>query len=530
MARRIIRTTLVVVGTAYSSTPLCDSNQFDWPIVIGHRGGAGSKFRQSSLKGYEHIVKHNGANYLECDLTVTADHVLICSHEPEILSATDITTLNSKLRRSILSNDRLTNEELDPLIDWTKTNNSHDQIKPSLLPNVRRATSWYLTDLNWTGQVEHMSAPCPYNNSRTTSIPLNADNIDSLPQLCPHIEPQRLATLEELWSLVNYRNTNNLTIHHQSRYPVKQFLSQNSTTPAQTYSNTARPPLMGLYLEIKHQTWHKSRRNLDLLNSLFIFLQERAIADSDPLRLPFPVYIQSFELSDLIRLRQMIGGSIEDKRRHGSNICLVGLGGAMRDLFKLPRNCCGKLTAASTTGAYSSALSDRSDRSVAEMSLAVELNDNNIIGSGRALRLITLKRSINDSLTEPAGWRRSDICSGPTLHDSLSGPKITAADLFHSVTADLAQDGLNPVIDPGCYMDAIGLHLEFVQNNPHVIEELSIGGIANGIPVHLWTVRSQQSLENALSLGASGVITDFAIRDKLFIEKSWTATGRMAAI
>lgn len=57
-------------------------------IVIGHRGAAGYR-PEHTLASYELAVRL-GADFLEPDLVVTNDGVLVCRHEPEIGGTTDV--------------------------------------------------------------------------------------------------------------------------------------------------------------------------------------------------------------------------------------------------------------------------------------------------------------------------------------------------------------------------------------------------------------------------------------------------------
>lgn len=57
-------------------------------IVIGHRGAAGYR-PEHTLASYE-LAARLGADFMEPDLVVTSDGVLVCRHEPEIGSTTDV--------------------------------------------------------------------------------------------------------------------------------------------------------------------------------------------------------------------------------------------------------------------------------------------------------------------------------------------------------------------------------------------------------------------------------------------------------
>jgi glycerophosphoryl diester phosphodiesterase len=58
------------------------------PIVIGHRGASG--YRPEHTLGSYELAARLGADYLEPDLVMTKDGVLVCRHEPEIGGTTDV--------------------------------------------------------------------------------------------------------------------------------------------------------------------------------------------------------------------------------------------------------------------------------------------------------------------------------------------------------------------------------------------------------------------------------------------------------
>jgi glycerophosphoryl diester phosphodiesterase len=65
-----------------------DSRNRRRPIVIGHRGASGYR-PEHTLASYE-LAARLGADFIESDLVVTRDGVLVCRHEPEIGSTTDV--------------------------------------------------------------------------------------------------------------------------------------------------------------------------------------------------------------------------------------------------------------------------------------------------------------------------------------------------------------------------------------------------------------------------------------------------------
>lgn len=60
------------------------------PLVIGHRGSAGS-LPEHTLEGYKLAIEQ-GANYIEPDVVLTMDGVLIARHEPVLDGTTDVAT------------------------------------------------------------------------------------------------------------------------------------------------------------------------------------------------------------------------------------------------------------------------------------------------------------------------------------------------------------------------------------------------------------------------------------------------------
>lgn len=76
-----------VVALADPPQPDGDKNRPS-SIVIGHRGAAGYR-PEHTLASYE-LAAQLGADFLEPDLVVTSDGVLVCRHEPEIGGTTDV--------------------------------------------------------------------------------------------------------------------------------------------------------------------------------------------------------------------------------------------------------------------------------------------------------------------------------------------------------------------------------------------------------------------------------------------------------
>jgi glycerophosphoryl diester phosphodiesterase len=67
---------------------VCSTSRAHLRIVIGHRGASGYR-PEHTLASYE-LAARLGADFIEPDLVVTSDGVLVCRHEPEIGDTTDV--------------------------------------------------------------------------------------------------------------------------------------------------------------------------------------------------------------------------------------------------------------------------------------------------------------------------------------------------------------------------------------------------------------------------------------------------------
>ena len=70
----------------------------DAPIVIGHRGASGY-LPEHTLEAYALAISQ-GANYIEPDLVMTMDGVLIARHEPILDGTTNVASLFDASRKS----------------------------------------------------------------------------------------------------------------------------------------------------------------------------------------------------------------------------------------------------------------------------------------------------------------------------------------------------------------------------------------------------------------------------------------------
>jgi glycerophosphoryl diester phosphodiesterase len=67
---------------------LAHGSRKDKLLVVGHRGASGYR-PEHTLASYE-LAARMGADYMEPDLVITKDGVLVCRHEPEIGGTTDV--------------------------------------------------------------------------------------------------------------------------------------------------------------------------------------------------------------------------------------------------------------------------------------------------------------------------------------------------------------------------------------------------------------------------------------------------------
>ena len=85
----MVRSPLVafLIGIAALSAPIMVQAQ-DKPLVIAHRGASGER-PEHTLAAYE-LAIDQGADYIEPDLVVTKDLVLVSRHETELSGTTDV--------------------------------------------------------------------------------------------------------------------------------------------------------------------------------------------------------------------------------------------------------------------------------------------------------------------------------------------------------------------------------------------------------------------------------------------------------
>src|SRR5215813_9735083 len=74
------------------------------PILIAHRGASGYA-PEHTLIGYQLAIEQ-GADFVEQDLQVTKDGVLICLHDPDLERTTNVATVFPERYRADVSEDQ----------------------------------------------------------------------------------------------------------------------------------------------------------------------------------------------------------------------------------------------------------------------------------------------------------------------------------------------------------------------------------------------------------------------------------------
>src|SRR6218665_2644195 len=68
------------------------------PLIVAHRGSNGS-LPENTVRAYQLAVDH-GADVIECDATITKDHVLICMHECWMNQTTNVAQVYNSSRKN----------------------------------------------------------------------------------------------------------------------------------------------------------------------------------------------------------------------------------------------------------------------------------------------------------------------------------------------------------------------------------------------------------------------------------------------
>lgn len=199
--------------------------QGDAMLIIAHRGSSAER-PEHTLAAYERAIDQ-GADYIEPDLVVTKDLVLVSRHENELSSTTDVA-----------SREEFEDRRRDKTIDG------------------QRVAGWFAEDFT-LAELRTLRA-----KERIPSLrPANA-RFEGLYQV---------PTLADIVKLVRAKE-----------------------------AETGRQ--IGLYPELKHPTFLLQNEGIDLVDLLLRDFRQLGINPTDP------VFIQSFDIAPLQRLKQRGGG------------------------------------------------------------------------------------------------------------------------------------------------------------------------------------------------------------------------------
>lgn len=193
----------------------------DGPLVIAHRGASGER-PEHTLAAYDRAIEQ-GADYIEPDLVVTRDGVLVARHENEISGTTDVA---SRLEFA----DRQRSKTIDGEV----------------------VTGWFAEDFT-LAELRTLRA-----RERLPGLRPQNTGFDGLYQV---------PTLEEIVRLVR----------------AHEAVSGRR---------------IGLYPELKHPHFLLQSEGIDTVDLLLLELKRLGVSPDDP------VYIQSFEIAPLQRLKQ----------------------------------------------------------------------------------------------------------------------------------------------------------------------------------------------------------------------------------
>ena len=218
----MVRSLALMAFMALASVPAVAQ---DTMLVIAHRGASAER-PEHTLAAYE-LAIDQGADYIEPDLVVTKDLVLVSRHENELSGSTDVA-----------SREEFEDRRRDKTIDGQKV------------------AGWFAEDFT-LAELRTLRA-----KERIPSLRPNNARFDGLYQI---------PTFAEIVKLVRAKEA-------------------------------AMGRRIGLYPEIKHPGFLLQDAGIDMVDLLLRELRQLGITPADP------VFIQSFEVAPLQRLKQRGGG------------------------------------------------------------------------------------------------------------------------------------------------------------------------------------------------------------------------------
>ena len=114
------------------------------PLVVGHRGSSGS-LPEHTVLSYQRAVDE-GADVIECDLTITKDLVLLCMHEIWMNATTNVADVYPADR----TNSYFVADQNRVITDYFAV----DFYLAELKPDVRKIQRFSFRDPNYNDQLE----------------------------------------------------------------------------------------------------------------------------------------------------------------------------------------------------------------------------------------------------------------------------------------------------------------------------------------------------------------------------------------
>jgi glycerophosphoryl diester phosphodiesterase len=155
------------------------------PIPFAHRGGA-SEAPENSLPAFEHAIGL-GYRYLETDVHVTADGVLVAFHDDVLDRVTDRTGRIDEQPWSEVSQARIEGREPIPLLEDILT--TWPEVRVNIDPKADSSVEPLIEVLRRTGAVDRVCV-ASFSDERTDRVR------DALgPELCTGMGPEELLLL-----------------------------------------------------------------------------------------------------------------------------------------------------------------------------------------------------------------------------------------------------------------------------------------------------------------------------------------------
>nr|ACO15632.1 Glycerophosphoryl diester phosphodiesterase precursor [Caligus clemensi] len=125
----VIGLVFLILGLLLREIHATIDNSESRPLNLAHRGSSGM-FPEHTRKAYISALEQ-GADYIECDVVITSDLQLICSHEPWISETSNVADHTGEVSGVPHSNfeDRLRTYDMnddDPNFDWNDKGNVTD--------------------------------------------------------------------------------------------------------------------------------------------------------------------------------------------------------------------------------------------------------------------------------------------------------------------------------------------------------------------------------------------------------------------